>query len=184
MKHCESIDIETTPTGAIFRGKQWPEEIDVDRNLLDYLPGPHVSFGRYGILRFTVLNGYAVYRRFEDKPGGWNYRLVENQLRAEAPAASAAEPQLARAASRYRHVESGKIVDAFQWLPHAMPPVELPDWFMRENFKHNDKGELTIAQSGGSVTALPGHWLLLHDGIHLGIRKPETFAHEYVAAPL
>jgi hypothetical protein len=180
MKHCESIDIETTPTGAIFRGRRWPEEIDVDRNLLDYLPGPHVSFGRFGILRFTALNGYAVYRRFEDKPGGWNYRLVENQLKAEAPPASAPEPKLERAESWYRKNAGGPPLQAFQWLPDAVPPVALPEWFVRANFEHNDKGELTIHQSGGKMTAEPTDWIL-RSGLEISVMRPEAFAQTFSA---
>jgi hypothetical protein len=178
MKHCEAIDIETTQTGAIFRGPRWPEEIDVDRNLLDYLPGPHVSFGRFGVLRFSAVNGYAVYRRFEDKPGGWNYRLVEQQLKAQAPAA-APEPKLEKAERQFK--KDGKPVDAFQWLPHAVPPVALPEWFMRADFEHNDKGELTLRQSGQAMKAVPGAWIV-RDGMQIAVIPPEAFARLYSAA--
>jgi hypothetical protein len=160
MKHCESIDMEVTPTGAILRGLRWPEEISVDRNLLDYLPGPHVSFGRYGVLRFNALNGYAVYRRFEDVPGGWNYRLVENQLKAEVPEAGPAEPHAPKAERRYRAVDGRAIIDAFQWLPHAVPPVMLPEWFIRSDFEHSAAGDLTIRSGGKAMKAQPSDWIV------------------------
>jgi len=180
VKHCESIDIETTPAGAIFRGSRWPEEIDVDRNLLDYLPGPHVVFGRMGILRFQALNGYAVYRRLEDRPGGWNYRLMENQLMAEAPV-SAPEPALAKADQKYFAKTYIATVHAFQWLPHAVPPVALPEWFMRADFEHNGKGELTIRQSGALMKAEPADWIYLRDA-EIFVLKPDVFALEFVKA--
>lgn len=159
MKDCEKIEIEVTPTGAIFRGKHWPDEINVDRNLLDYLPGPHVTFGRYGVLRFTTINGYAVYRRFEDVPGGWNYRLVEHQLTAAPKAQAVAEPQLVKAERRFKRGET--MVDAFQWLPHAVPPVALPEWFIRADFEHKaETGELTIRQGGQGLKVQPSDWIV------------------------
>lgn len=181
MKHCEAIDIDTTPTGAIFKGPRWPEEMSVDRNLLDYLPGPHVSFGRYGVLRFSALNGYAVYRRFEDIPGGWNYRLVEHQLKAQAPAAAGpAEPQPAKAERRYRAADTGTIVDAFQWLPHAVPPVVLPEWFMKADFEHNAAGELTLRQPGKPAKVLPTDWLIrLGETGLIDVVKAEKFVDQW-----
>lgn len=181
MKHCEAIDIDTAPTGAIFRGPRWPEEIEVDRNLLDYLPGPHVSFGRFGVLRFQAINGYAVYRRFEDRPGGWNYRLVEQQLKAQA-AERPPEPRAKRADTSYRRHADSKVVDAFQWLPDAVPPVELPEWFMRSDFEHKASGELTIRQSGGAWKAHPADWII-RDGAEIRVVTSGAFRIEYDIRP-
>lgn len=181
MKHCPSIDIEVTSTGAIFKAKSWPAEINVERNLLDYLPGPHVSFGRFGVLRFTCVNGYAVYRRFEDVPGGWNYRLVENQLKAAPVAASiTSEPQLAKAERRYKRGEV--MVDAFQWQPHAVPPMQLPEWFLRADFEHKaETGELTIRQGGAGLKVQPGDWIV-RDGNKLAVIASAKFAEQFKEA--
>jgi hypothetical protein len=178
VKHCESIDLDVTPTGAIFRGPRWPEEIDVDRNLLDYLPGPHVSFGRFGILRFTALNGYAVYRRFEDKAGGWNYRLVENQLKAEAPPV-APEPQAPPAARQFKRVNDGAVIEAFQWLPDAVPPAALPEWFVQSEFEYKASGELTIRSGGHAVKVAPSDWIYRH-GHEIFATTPDALARNFV----
>lgn len=179
MKHCDAIDMEITPTGAIFRGSEWPAVIAVERDLLDYLPGPHVSFGRFGVLRFMALNGYGVYRRFEDRPGGWEYRLVENNLKAAAPAAAGpAEPQAKRAEAKFGRNGDARIVQAFQWLPHAVPPVTLPEWFMRSDFEHKADGELMLRQSGMLMKAAPADWIV-RDGLTISVVKADRFISDY-----
>jgi hypothetical protein len=184
VKYCEAIDIEVTPTGAVFRGKEWPPEIAVERNLLDYLPPQgYVQFGRMGVLRFNAVNGYAVYRRFEDIPGGWNYRLVEHEL--EVPSRlvnvkAAPEPVPAKAESQYRKIGGGPVVNAFQWQPHAVPPVALPEWFVRADFEHNAKGELVIRQLSGPMNVGVGDWIV-KDGDKIAHIKAAAFAKEYAA---
>jgi hypothetical protein len=170
--------MEITPAGAVFSSEKWPPEINVERNLLDYLPGPHISFSRFGVLSFTAINGYAVYRRFEDIPGGWNYRLVESDLKAQTPAAAASEPAPVKADSWYRKNADGPPLQAFQWLPHAVPPVQLPEWFMRANFEHDDKGELIVRQSGGAWKAAPADWIL-RSGLEIAVMKPDIFSQAF-----
>lgn len=178
MNHCEAIDMDITPTGAFYKGSEWPVEITVSRDLLDYLPGPHVSFGRFGVLRFTAINGYAVYRRFEDHPGGWNYRLVESQTQRSVIAAIG-EPAAEKAARQFKRVNDGAVVDAFQWLPDAVPPVALPEWFVGADFEHDAKGELTIRSGGQPMKAVPADWIYRH-GREIFVAKPEAFAGTFV----
>jgi len=148
LKHCESIDIETTPAGAIFRGSRWPEEIDVDRNLLDYLPGPHVV-SPHGHPAFPGAQRLCRLSEIRDRPGGWNYRLMENQLMAEAPV-SAPEPALAKADQKYFAKRTLRQFTRSNGCPTPVPPVALPEWFMRADFEHNGKGELTIRSQARS----------------------------------
>jgi hypothetical protein len=179
VKHCEAIDIEVTPAGAVFRGKEWPAEINVSRDLLDFKPGEFVQFGRMGVLRFTAVNGYAVYRRFEDKPGGWNYRLVENNLKAAAPVDKAASvPQPVKAERQYRKIGGHGIVNAFEWQPHAVPPVALPEWFVRADFEHNADGDLVIRHLHGVSKAKPADWVI-RDGDHVSVVLAAAFAKHY-----
>ena len=76
MKHCEAIEIEN---GRLLN-KEWPMTITVKHALLDY-PGQGVRFGRYGVLRFDVANGYAVYQKADEHYDGWTYRLIESEHR-------------------------------------------------------------------------------------------------------
>lgn len=180
MKHCEAIDVELTPTGALFKGEKWPNEITVERGLLDYLPGPHVVFGRAGVLRFSVLNGYAIYRRIEDIPGGWNYHLVEHQLRAAAKPGPAPEPRLQKASKVYRRGENGSTVEAFHWLPNAVPPLQLPDWFLRADFQHIAvKGQLVLRNPTGlPMTANDGDFVV-RDGNKIFPLPAKAFVEQY-----
>jgi len=178
VKHCEAIDMDITPAGAVFKGAKWPAEIKVERGLLDYLPGPQVVFGRAGVLRFSALNGYALYRRMEDTVGGWNYALVEHSLKAAAPAQAKAEPVMKKAGGLYEH--NGVNAAAFQWLPDAVPPVLLPEWFLRSDFEHkSEQRELLIRTPGGKpLIAHNGDWVVLEQAkIHPV--PPKVFAENY-----
>lgn len=162
MNHCAAIAIEITPAGPVFRGSEWPAEIDVDRSLLEYPQGPHVQFGRRGSLQFVTVNGSAAYRRTADIAGGWRYVRTDAKLDSVAPNASVAAKALPTppvAAKQYKD-KSGSVVEAFQWLPHAVPPVALPDWFMRADFEHNKDGVLTIRHRNGSAKADPSDWIV------------------------
>lgn len=185
MKHCEAIDLEVTPTGAIFRGQRWPEEITVHRDLLDYLPGPHVVFGRMGILRFTALNGYGLYRRTQDVPGGWQYALIESNLKAEAKEGPKLEPKFQKVGKFYDRIHGpgggmSMAAEAFQWLPHAVPPVELPEWFMHSDFQHvAAKGQLIIRSPVGlPMTANDGDFVVRERG-KIFPMQPKFFTDQY-----
>lgn len=180
MKHCESLDIEVTPKGAVFKGKSWPHEIKVERGLLDYLPGPHVIFGRAGILRFTCTNGYALYRRREDIPGGWTYELKEYHLHAAPEPAEKTEPAPLRVAKLYRRGHNGSTVEAFQWLPNGVPPVELPEWFLRSDFQHVAvKGQLVLRNPTGlPVTTNDGDFVV-RDGNKIFPLPAKAFVEQY-----
>ena len=183
MKHCELIELEGVGGAYVFRGNEWPDEIVVNRSLLEYPQGPHIQFGRRGTLQFFCVNGQATYRRFGEIIDGWVYKLVDGKLPAAPkkvvpikPAPQDAEP----AAARYCKA-NGKEVEAFQWLPHESPPRALPDWFMRMDFEQNKDGILLIRLPSGPVRAVPGNWLV-RDGEKLSSHLPASFADEYVRA--
>jgi hypothetical protein len=188
VKHCEAIDMDVTPTGAVFKGDRWPAEIKVERTLLDYLPGPHVTFGRGGVLRFSALNGYAVYRRLEDVVGGWTYRVVEHwtyhvvehSLKAGAKAGPAAEPSLSRASKFYRRGQNGPRVEAFQWLPHAVPPVQLPDWFLSCDFQHvAAEGKLVLRNPARQPLVVVDGNFVLYEGGKVFPLPAKAFVEQY-----
>lgn len=183
MKHCEEMNLEMTPQGAIFKGQRWPQEIKVERNLLDYLPGPHVVFGRAGILRFSAVNGYAIYRRAEDIPGpGWRYELTgEHQLKAEVPEGHKPELRPRKAEKVYRHNDSDAPVSAFQWLPDAVPSVDLPEWFLRSDFQHvAAKGQLILRDPKGQPrTVVSGDWVVHTATGALYPMSSKTFSENY-----
>jgi hypothetical protein len=163
MKHCEAIAIELTPAGAMFQGQAWPEEIEVDRSLLEYPQGPHVQFGRRGSLQFVTANGFAAYRRTADVAGGWRYVRTASELQgAGSPPVTSktAEPAPPVVSKRYRHQTTNVEVEAFQWLPHAVPPAELPGWFLRADFEHNKDGVLTVRNRNGVAKAEPSDWVI------------------------
>jgi hypothetical protein len=178
VKHCQEIDMDVTPAGAVFKGAKWPSDIKVERGLLDYLPGPHVTFGRAGVLRFTALNGYALYRRVEEAIGGWNYALVEKSLKANAPALAKAKPGVKVAGGKYRH--NGVNAVAFQWLPDAVPPVVLPDWFLNSDFEHkSEQRQLLIRKPGAApLIAHNGDWVVLESAKIFPV-PPKQFAEHY-----
>jgi hypothetical protein len=162
MNDCESITIEITPAGPVFRGAEWPLEIEVDRSLLEYPQGPHVQFGRRGSLQFFAVNGSAAYRRTADVAGGWRYVRTDSKLEGARPAAATAKPGAPHspvAAKQFKD-KSGAVVEAFQWLPHAVPPVALPDWFMRADFEHNKDGNLILRTRNGIAKAEPSDWVV------------------------
>ena len=81
MRHCEAIDFEQNDDGTMsFCGPAWPAEITVGRHLVEYPQGPHIQFGRKGMLQFFAANGTASYRRHEDVLDGWIYKLVDSKL--------------------------------------------------------------------------------------------------------
>lgn len=165
MKFCEELTFEQTLNGVIFTGTEWPAEIIVERGLVEYPQGPHVMLGRRGSLAFIACNGQAAYRRVEDVPGGWRYVRTESVLngaRPFAPEKPKAAPVIAT--KRYRQIKTNAEVEAFQWLPHAVPPVQLPDWFIRADFEQNKDGILTIRSRSGGVRCEPSDWLLFVDG--------------------
>jgi hypothetical protein len=177
VKYVPAIDIELTPAGPVYKGSSWPDEIVVERGLVDYPQGPHAQFGRKGALAFICINGNATYRRFEDRHDGWLCKLVDSRLVGAAPLAAAAthpaEPRPAAAVERYQL--NGKTVEAFQWLPHAVPPVDLPAWFIKSDFKQNKDGQLVIRQPSGPVRARPSDWIVLRDG-RLEVVDPSMFS--------
>jgi len=139
VKHCESIDIETTPAGAIFRGFRWPKKSTstaiswiICRTACRIRPHGHPAFpGAQRLCRLSEIRGTG---RVDGITG-----LMENQLMAEAPV-SAPEPALAKADQKYFAKTYIATVHAFQWLPHAVPPVALPEWFMRAELRAQRQG--------------------------------------------
>lgn len=187
MKFCESLPIEIIDNRAVLKATEWPAEIVVDRGLFDFPQGPHVHFGRRGSLQFLCYNGTAAYRRVEDciHPGGvgWRYVKTDSRLDGAGVASSAnkpAEPSPRAVTKSYQHV-GGRKVEAFQWLPHAVPPVALPDWFVRSDFEQNKDGMLTIRQSGGPAKAEPSDWIVRNDN-RLMVIKAALFAREFAVA--
>jgi hypothetical protein len=184
LKHCEAIAIEVTPAGAIFQGQAWPEEIDVDRGLLEFPQGQHVQFGRRGSLQFNTRNGFAAYRRSADIAGGWRYVRTDHRLDGAAAVAAkerTAEPAPPVAAKRYKHNRTAAVVEAFQWLPHAVPPMALPEWFMQADFEHNRDGMLTVRNRSGVAKAEPSDWVILSDA-KIVTAKSKLFGQDFLPA--
>lgn len=167
MKFCEAITFESTPAGVIFTGKEWPAEIVVERGLIEYPQGPHVQFGRRGSLQFAALNGAASYRRTEDVMNGWRYVRTDAVLKGAAPTAAqkpAASSQPVEA-WRYRNRKTGAKVEAFQWLPYAVPALPIPQWLMRADFEQNKDGILLIRSRGAApIRVEPSDWLIYAGG--------------------
>jgi hypothetical protein len=189
MKHCDAIQLELAAEGPTFMGAQWPAEITVKRELVEYPQGPHVQFGRRGTLSFLAVNGQAVYRRFEDAIGGWVYKLVDSNLKgavAPAPVAAKQAEPMAKAGATYRQKGTPFIVEAFQWLPHAVPPVTLPDWFVRADFEQKADGALTIRRIGAPPLQVQvADWIVkpvVPSGGVIGGFKPARFVDDFEAA--
>lgn len=187
MKYCAAIALEPFlgkdgmgQQPYVFAGEAWPAEIEVQRELVEYPQGPHVQFGRYGSLFFRCVNGEATYRRFEDRAGGWLYKLVDCKLtggKRETTPAGATAPKVV---SVYRHHGGGEF-EAFQWLPHAVPPAQLPDWFVRSDFEQNKEGVLTLRGAGRASKAQPSDWLVNH-GPGIAVMSPAEFARDFTLA--
>lgn len=188
MKFCDDINIKVIEGRPIFKGAEWPAEIVVDRNLLDFPQGAHVQFGRRGSLQFLCVNGQASYRRTEDAVSvsgcGWRYVRTDSRLSgggappsAPAKVATPTPP----AAVRMLRDKAGKPVEAFQWLPHAVPPVTLPEWFMRADFEHNKDGALTIRTLSGVAKAEPSDWIMSKEG-KISVASAAQFAREFAVA--
>lgn len=181
MKFCEAITFEPTQGGVIFTGKEWPAEIVVERGLIEYPQGPHVQFGRRGSLQFAALNGAASYRRTEDAIGGWRYVRTDAVLKGVAPVAAqkaAASPQPVEA-WHYRNRKTGAKVEAFQWLPYAVPALPIPQWLIRADFEQNKDGILLIRSRGAApIRVEPSDWLI-HEGGKIARAGAAGFASDY-----
>lgn len=166
MKFCEALTFEPTPAGVLFQGSEWPAEIIVERGLLEYPQGPHVQFGRRGSLAFIARNGSASYRRVEDVVGGWRYVRTDATLQGTMPPAATrpAPAPMPVAARQFHNIKTGSKIEAFQWLPHAVPPVALPDWFVRADFEQNKEGILTIRSRTTVVRCEPSDWVIRLEG--------------------
>lgn len=181
MKHCESVPIDLIDGRAVYKGREWPAEIDVMRELLEYPQGQHVQFGRRGALQFFCVNGHAAYRRMADIMGGWRYVKTDSKLDGANATGSAGVRPADLALRAVMHVfrdRLGRSVEAFQWLPHAVPPVALPDWFLRADFEQNKDGILTIRTLGGVAKAEPSNWIMMRDG-KISVAPAKQFAVDF-----
>lgn len=181
MKFCEAITFEPTTGGVIFTGKEWPAEIVVERGLLEYPQGPHIQFGRRGSLQFTVLNGSAAYRRTEDAIGGWRYVRTDAVLKGVAPTVAQMHVAISQSIEmwRYRNRKTGAKVEAFQWLPYAVPALPIPQWLMRADFEQNKDGVLLIrSRAAAPIRVEPSDWLI-HEGGKIARMSAAAFAPDY-----
>lgn len=93
MQYAENMPIETNgqrlAKNAILKADNWPDTVDVDRRLGEVplsaaeAVDPVVRYiGKRGAIRFSVVDGYAIYNGCEGVPAGPDnqlrkYRLVE-----------------------------------------------------------------------------------------------------------